>query len=167
MVTQSLFAVLLVCVFLSLSCVNSFYVNSRLFQRRSMTVKLIKNQGNDEIEKQNKKLKNTQTQNIIESDDMNTLQKLLEFYRHFSTAEKSFGFTGTAEKINGRLAMVGLIFGFTKEYFTHETLLQQIGINNTNVPEISSDVGIASLVSFFVVTSTIFSRRPPTNEDFL
>lgn len=164
--TQNTVVVLLVCALLATNVV-AFRMNYRLSQRRSMApLGLIKN-SSDEADKQESKLKNTQTQNIIEADDMNALQRLLEFYRQYSTAEKSFGFTGTAEKINGRLAMAGLLFGFTKEYFTHETLLQQIGINNANVSEISSDVGMACLVSFFVATVTIFSKRAPTREDFL
>ncbi|MDB9524522.1 chlorophyll a/b-binding protein [Oscillatoria sp. CS-180] len=42
--------------------------------------------------------------------------------------EQKFGFTRSAELLNGRLAMIGFISGIIVEYLTGHGILQQLGI---------------------------------------
>ena len=42
--------------------------------------------------------------------------------------ESRFGFTGFAEKWNGRLAMMGFVIGVATELLTGEGMLSQIGL---------------------------------------
>ena len=100
--------------------------------------------------------------------ELTAIQRVLDFYKEYSTRESVNGFTDISELINGRLAMIGLIAGYTKEYFTGETLLQQVGIGSPKwegFGEISQDIGIAALVTFFVVTISIFNMRPPSENE--
>ena len=102
--------------------------------------------------------------------DFSSLRRILDFYKEYSDRESVSGFTDISELINGRLAMIGLVAGYTKEYFTGETLLQQIGIGAPrweSVTEISEDIGAATLVTFFVVTISVFNMRPPSDNEKL
>ncbi len=42
--------------------------------------------------------------------------------------EAKFGFTRTAEKWNGRLAMLGFVIGIITELLTGKSILAQLGI---------------------------------------
>ena len=72
------------------------------------------------------------------------VKKVVDFYEDNGPKEKYNGFTEVSELINGRLAMVGLVCGYIKEYYTGETLLQQIGIGVApfeTLKEITTDWG--------------------------
>ena len=88
---------------------------------------------------------------------------LVTFYRDYVRKNKVSGFTDLSETINGRLAMIGLTVGFVQEFFTGQTLLQQIGVGSSKLwpVEITEEYLGISIVAFFVVTISIFNSRPP------
>ncbi len=99
------------------------------------------------------------------SDTKSTVQKVFDFYEDNVAKEGYNGFTEISELINGRLAMVGLACGYIKEYYTGETLLQQIGIGVApfeTLKEITADWGALVGVSIFIVTLSIFNHAPPS-----
>ena len=92
------------------------------------------------------------------------VRMLLDFYDDNVTKKGYNGFTELSELINGRLAMAGLVFGYIKEYYTGETLLEQVGIGKApweTVREITADWGALALCSFIIATISIFNLAPP------
>ncbi len=91
-----------------------------------------------------------------------TVQKALDYYE--DNVPEYNGFTEVSELINGRLAMAGLVCGFVKEYYTGETLLEQVGIGRApweTLREITTDWGALLVMSLLVVAFSIFNVAPP------
>ena len=97
------------------------------------------------------------------SDDAkSTIDKALDYYE--DNVPDYNGFTEVSELINGRLAMAGLVGGFIKEYYTGETLLEQVGIGRApweTLREITTDWGALLVMSLLVVAFSIFNMAPP------
>lgn len=139
-----------------------------LHSRRMAALGFTPSKKNDVDNKDDTSLEMSEAINTANKDDrrqnLSAIQRVLDFYKEYSNRESVNGFTDISELINGRLAMVGLIAGYSKEYFTGETFLQQVGIGAPKwegLAEISEDIGVAMLVTFFVVTFSVFNQRAP------
>lgn len=79
---------------------------------------------------------NEESESLID-DYKNKLFRSMIFNNNVNDNVKKqvFGFTRDAEIINGRLAVIGLISAYVKEYFTGQSIVEQVNeLNSIGVP---------------------------------
>lgn len=74
------------------------------------------------------KLKNGLLKYVLKYNRCHTIYNMKTSYPAKEYEYKIFGFTTIAERLNGRLAMIGFLIGVATEMITGQGILSQLGL---------------------------------------